>query len=123
MRDFFDGSGALGCLAALIGVLFVLFVGYGLVSCGVGTYRQGEITFTVNEKIQKSSGDDDQKYLIFTDHGVYQNTDNILRGKTHSSDLEAQLKVGHKYRCTWIGYRWGLDSEYRNLLKCAEVGR
>ena len=52
---------------------------------------------------------------------VFQNTDNILRGKVNSSNMQGQLKVGNTYEITVIGYRVPLLNMYENIIKMKEI--
>lgn len=74
-------------------------------------------TFTITDK-QVVAVKDGHKYLIYTDNGVYQDTDSMLNGKYNSSDMYGQLKVGQKYSCDVVGYRNGFWSAYENLINC-----
>ena len=66
------------------------------------------------------------KYIVFADDQngnslVFQNTDNILRGKVNSSNMQGQLKVGNTYEITVIGYRVPLLNMYENIIKMKEI--
>lgn len=79
----------------------------------------GTSTFTINkmERVEKSSGQGSE-YLIFTDNGVFKNTDSIFALKFNSSDLYNQLEEGATYTCKTTGFRLGIGSQYKNLLSC-----
>jgi len=102
---------------AIIGVLLVCAAIVG--GCYAKYGPSGTVTFTVQDKIVKASHGNDQKYLILTDHGPYEDTDRLLLGKTNSTDLYAQLRVGHRYTCSYRGSRVSLFSWYRDLMSCA----
>lgn len=104
----------------LVVALALALIGYVSVRIyrAVGTHRSETFTVEKSERIAEyKSG----RYLIFTDRGVYENTDSFLNGKFNSSDLYNQLKPGNKYTCDTIGWRVGLLSWYPNVLKCEEV--
>jgi hypothetical protein len=61
------------------------------------------------------------KYLIFTDGEVLENTDLWLKGKFNSSDIQSKLKVGHKYKVKVVGVRIPMLSQYRNILEFEEA--
>ena len=76
---------------------------------------------TVTDKqVKRVDGQD--SYLIFTilDDGkprVFKNTDSRLYFKYNSSDLNALVRVNHRYRFKTVGWRWNLESWYENILK------
>lgn len=104
-------------VAALIAVFIIglIFFNFYYVK---GTERKE--TFTVN-KLERVQSGDVSKYLVFTDTGVYENTDSLLNGKFNSSDLYNQLEEDSKYTCTVYGWRIGFFSQYPNLVSCDEV--
>ena len=68
----------------------------------------------------KFSGDkEDQKYLVFTDSGVFENTDSFWRWKYNSSDVQADLKrhQGKKMRIHYYGWRSPFFSAYPNIYR------
>jgi len=81
-----------------------------------------DVTFTVNktESVQDRNGNGSQ-YMVYTDNGVYKNVDSVLNNKFNSADLYNQLQPNHKYKCTAVGYRNGVLSEFENLIRCEEV--
>ncbi len=56
------------------------------------------------------------QYLIFTDQGVFKDTDNFWLWKWDSSDLYGQLLPGHTYRCQVHGVRDKFTSGYPDLI-------
>ncbi len=63
------------------------------------------------------------KYLVFTEAGVFENTDAWYRGKFRASDLQGrvmQLK-GKDVEITKYGWRNGFFSWYQNITKVNEV--
>lgn len=104
-------------LWTLIAVLAILVVG----SCSTWTYfrdiQTGQATFVVT-RLTDQATDKGHQYLVFTDHGVYQDTDNLFQAKFDSSDLWNKLRVGVRYTCTYTGWRLPLLSSYRNLIDC-----
>lgn len=86
-------------------------------------------TVTITDKDRIVEVDEDSsssKYIVFADDQngnslVFQNTDNILRGKVNSSNMQGQLKVGNTYEITVIGYRVPLLNMYENIIKMKEI--
>lgn len=101
-------------------IVFFVFIGVGSVMVTKATEKN--VTFTVEEKTVKVDNDGDgnvkSRYLIFTDKGVYENTDSLIYFKFRSSDLYGKLKVGQTYTCKTAGFRFGLTSSYPNIINC-----
>ena len=95
----------------LIGVIFV---------SGLGYTGRTSMEIVVKDKVVKSSNKVD-KYLIFTDKGVLENTDLWFIGKFNSSDLYSQIEIGHKYKVEVVGVRIPIFSQYKNIVKIEEV--
>lgn len=112
-------------IAWITGIILVLLIFVGIpfgVYKAKGTQRQ--VTFTVQDKIVKSVGSGNnttQEYLIFTDKGIFKDTDSLLNWKFNSSDVYGQLQKGHKYDCRVFGYRFGFTSDYPDILKCTNA--
>jgi hypothetical protein len=118
-RSYSPGIGAGGWLAIImVAIILAACIGGCAASCQTGT-----ATFKITDKQVKRSGSNDDKYLIFTDHGVFEDTDshNPFHWKTNSSDLWSTLEIGHTYRCDTLGFRNHLLSSYKNLTHCTEV--
>lgn len=92
------------------------------------------ITITGKDRITESSKDSNgnvetsSKYLVFADDEngnsvVFENTDCFIRLKFNSSNVQGQLKEGHRYKITVIGYRVPILSWYQNIIKVDEVKR
>lgn len=93
---------------ALVGVN--AFVAYGTVDHPV---------VVVNEKERVCDGSSSGttcKYLIYTDKGVFENTDTIWYMKFDSSDVYNDMVVGEKYVAKVNGFRFPLLSMYRNIV-------
>ena len=63
------------------------------------------------------------KYLIFTDNGVFENTDAWYRFKFSSSDMqtEAMQLKGKQVEIEKYGWRNGLFSWYENVVDMKEI--
>ena len=90
------------------------------------------VTITGKDRITESSKDSDgnvetsSKYLVFADDEngnslVFENTDCFIRWKFNSSNIQGQLKEGHTYKITVIGYRVPFLSWYQNIIKVEEA--
>ncbi len=62
----------------------------------------------------------ESKYLIFTDDEVFEESDEMFRGKFNSSDVYNELEVGSVYRVKVIGFRIPFLSMYRNIIEVEE---
>jgi len=56
------------------------------------------------------------KYLVFTDKGVFENTDSLLGWKFNSSDIHAFIKDKACYKANVYGWRIPFLSKYPNIL-------
>lgn len=79
------------------------------------------VTITDKERITESS-----KYIVFADDEngnslVFENTDCLIRSKFNSSNVQGQLKEGHTYKITVIGYRVPFFSWYQNIIRVEEL--
>lgn len=100
-------------------VVVLLFI--GAITVGIWlSFNDTVVSATVTDKIVKQYKDD-SKYLIFTDKGVFENTDSLLRWKWDSSDFYGKIMKDHKYNFTIIGLRVPIFSIYPNLIKIEEV--
>lgn len=79
------------------------------------------VTITVEDKGIKRSGENSDKYLIYTDNGTYEITDTIAYFRWNSSDLYGEMKVGHTYECKVCGWRIPFLSSYENIITATEV--
>lgn len=81
------------------------------------SYDQTEIQ--VEEKtLAAGSG---SKYLVYTEGGVYENTDSWTFWKWDSSDLHGELKEGNCYHIEHAGWRVPFMSWYKNILGANEI--
>lgn len=84
-------------------------------------FASNTITTVVNDTEVKRYGESD-KYLVFTDDGVFQNTDAWYRLKFSSSDLQGKIKKlkGKSVDITAYGWRIPLTSTYPNIVDVVE---
>ena len=82
-------------------------------------------TVTVTEKtVKRYDGED--KFLVFakTEDGkvmVFENTDTWLELKFNSSDIQAKLEAGKRYKVRVYGWRIPFLSMYPNIVKAQKV--
>lgn len=108
MKSVGIGAGVL----LLIMVLF--FTGAAALSGSENTWTA---TIEDKERINDCSGDTcESYYLVFTDVGVFKNSDSIIYGKFNSSDVQGRLKIGETYTFTSVGWRVGVFSMYPNII-------
>jgi hypothetical protein len=113
------GNWGVGAIVALIIVAVVALCAWGFYTTQLKT---STVTFTVQSKERIAEGNSGGKYLVFsTANEAYQVTDNILFGKTDSSNRYAALREGTTYECEAVGVRFSLFSMYKNLIECKVV--
>lgn len=104
----------------VIGFLIALFVVLPFAISPLVAYgTKAETTFTVKEKERVCTGGQDGtcKYLIYTDNGVYENTDSLWYWKWSSSDIYGSLDAGKTYQATVYGFRAPFLSWYKNIIE------
>ena len=106
--------------------LMVAWVAFLVATPLVGTFNTHTATVTVTDK-DRITTSTDSKYMIFgkDENGqavVYENTDNMLRGKWDSSTLQAEMEVGKTYEVQLVGFRNPVFSWYENILDAEPVG-
>lgn len=107
-------------------ILGVLLIAIAIFFSLAASFNDTEYTVTVTDKerVVKISSDESNsssKYLVFTEDAqgetiVFENTDNIFRGKFNSSTFQGRLKIGNTYRITVVGYRVPFLSMYQNII-------
>jgi hypothetical protein len=60
-------------------------------------------------------------YMVFTDKGVFKNTDSLLWFKFDSSDVQSILMQNKKVRVKHAGYRIPFFSAYPNVIEATPV--
>lgn len=116
-----DAEERQGCIAVIIVFLLIAIISFGYHKAFVFNDTEHIVTITDKERNDKSD-----KYLIFAEYEngetvVFENTDKWLRFKFASSDIQAELKEGKKYKLTTIGYRMPIFSWYQNIIKMEEI--
>jgi hypothetical protein len=85
-----------------------------------GFFRVQTVDVTVTGKERVCSYDaegQDCKYLVFTENETYQNTDNFLRGKFNSSNVQGSIPENGTCTFTVSGYRLPVFSTYQNIIE------
>ena len=104
-----------------VGVIVVLAVVLFGGSCAYVHGTKGEATFKVKRLEVKRASEDSDKYLVFTNQGVFENTDSAVVGKCNSSDVQNKLEPGKCYKAQVHGIRWGCGSSYKNIESVEEI--
>lgn len=80
---------------------------------------KADATFTVKEKERVCDGGQSGtcKYLVYTDQGVYENTDSLWYLKFDSSDVYGSLEEGKTYNAKVYGFRLPFFSMYKNIIE------
>lgn len=92
-----------------------------LASQWVLSYNDTTYTVVVTEKERIVDNKGKSKYMIYCKDAeneiyVFENTDNLIRGKWNSSDYYAVIQTGAVYQFTVIGIRVPILSMYQNIL-------
>jgi hypothetical protein len=112
----------------LIG-LFILVIAILITDNAIFNFNDTDYTVTITDKdriYSKNGKNSYSKYLVFADDEngnslVFENTDCFIRGKWNSSNMQGELKEGHIYKITVIGYRVPIFSMYQNIIKIEEI--
>lgn len=105
----------------------------GIISCAPHCSR-GEYVATVTDKerITETSTDSEgrtrvsSKYLVFTELDnnevrVFQNTDSLIEWKWDSSNMQARLKKGERFKIETYGWRVPFLSMYENIVGATKM--
>ena len=104
----------------LIPIMLIFWLGYYALKYG----NEQEYTVTVNktERTTEIHGKTSSSYyLIFTDKGVFQISDQLLKWKFNSSDIYGSIKQDSIYEIETTGYRLPWLSMYPNIVKAQPV--
>jgi hypothetical protein len=116
--------------ASIFKVVLAVFVLSLLVSAGGGWFTPKEVVTKVTDTETKMETDTEgnitDKYLAFTDAGVFENTDSWYHWKFNSSDVQNDLKKaekgGYPVKITYYWVRSQFLSSYQNIIKVETVG-
>lgn len=103
------------CLISVILLVFFITV------FQYNTERHSFNTVVLDKKIIYV--DDKSTYLIITQHGVFQNTDSLLKGKFNSVYLNNKLKIGSSYNLTVVGFQIPLFDIHPNIIRVVKINR
>lgn len=101
----------------------LVLIGMFVVSPVIAYTTRAEVDFTVKDKERICSGGESGtcKYLVYTDNGVYQNTDSLWYFKFNSSDIYGALDAGTTYRASVYGFRVPFLSWYKNIIEAHAI--
>jgi hypothetical protein len=109
--------------SGMIGIGIICVIGLLLLgSCAVWSNgnRQTVSNVTVTDKDRVCDGvgsSRDCRYLVYTNKGVFENTDSLANGKFNSSDVQGRITVGGTYTFVTIGHRVPFLSSYANIIE------
>ena len=116
MKQFYRGNANIVAMAVFLGILIVGFVGLIAFTMTLPLTTQETVTVKVTEKERIRDGED--KYLIWTEGEVFENTDSMVLGKFNSSDIYGKIQENETYECKVYGWRIPFLSMYRNIIDC-----
>ena len=107
----------------IIALIVVLLMIVGIAAATSFNDTEYTVTITDKERVVES---DSSYYLIFTEDQngevlVFENADNIFRGKFDSSNIQGELKIGCTYNITVVGYRIPFLSMYQNIIEIEHI--
>lgn len=102
-----------GTLTATVGLVMAAWV--PVPTMVIHNVTQEQVTVTITDK-ERVSNRDMSKYLIFTEHEVFENVDSMLAWKFDSSDVYGHIKIGSTCTFNVTGFRIPFLSTYRNIL-------
>lgn len=98
------------------GIIFTIVVAVSALS----NFNYTEYNIHVNKSERVCSGQEYCRYLVFTDKGVFENTDTIWHLKFDSSDMYNNLVAGKDYNVVAVGWRIPVLSVYKNIIEIKE---
>lgn len=99
----------------IVGVIMLSLIVSPLIAYNTDEY----VNFTVKNKERITSGSGSSmtsKYLIYTDNGVYENTDSFWYWKWDSADVYNSIDIGKTCKAKVYGFRVPFMSWFRNIL-------
>lgn len=106
------------------GLIGLAFAGMILTAIGFGfaaKFQKNDYQVVVSEKGERCQSKDSCQYLIYTDKGVFSNTDSLIDWKFDSADFYNDIKVGKTYHIQTRGMRVAFLSMYENIYQFKEV--
>lgn len=106
-----------GCLCPrtkrnFIPIILIIMLGYYALEYG----NEQHFMVTVN-KTERTTEESSSYYLVFTDKGVFQISDQVFKWKFNSSDIYGSIKADSTYEIITTGYRVPFLSMYPNIIK------
>lgn len=109
--------------------ILVLLTPFVLLSALYAYFTRQEITFTVSEKgtlthgyVNDGNGNTWTNFMIYTKDGrSLKNVNSIWYWKWRSTELQAKLHKGKKYRAVIYGWRIGAFGVYPNIVSAKEI--
>lgn len=98
-------------IKAIIAAIVLVILGY--ITTPYWTHGTETVT-VVNSMVKPYDGH--SKYLVYTDNGVFENTDTWYYFKFDSSDVQAKIMQGGKFKFTTYGFRVPFLSKYKNII-------
>lgn len=99
-------------MCSILAVLLMVSILVGC--CAIKIHKVSIENVTVTDKGIKRYKDTD-KYLIFTDKGVFEVTDSLIIMRFNSSDFYGSIEIGKTYNFNVRGYRVPILSMYQNI--------
>jgi hypothetical protein len=81
-----------------------------------GFYKEHQVTGIVLDK-ERVMKDSSSYYLIYLDDETLTIQDSWVKGQFRSSDIYGHIEQGKEYKFTVYGWRSGIFSMYRNIIK------
>lgn len=103
-------------VGAIIIAVVLLFLVYLTTPWWTREVKTVDVTGTMAKRYE-----DHDKYLIFTDQGVFENTDTLAYVKFDSSDLQAKLMRPGKFEVVYYGFRIPFFSSYPNIVSARRI--
>ncbi len=103
------------------------FLVYGIIGASIfasgNSYFSSDSIVTKINDVQVKRYNNKDTYLVFTDEGVFKNTDAWYRLKFRSSDVQGVImkNKGEYVKITKYGWRFPLLSWYENILEVDEI--
>lgn len=107
--------------------VFILTLSLMFCCSGCGWFNETTKIVKVTKTETKRSGSVSDKYMVFTNKGVFVNTDSYIKWKLNSSDVQNILtqaeKSGDSVKITYYWIRNNFFSMYQNILKAEMVNK
>jgi hypothetical protein len=104
-----------GIVAVVLVVVLVVFVAKAY----YGEDVHQHCVVTDKDRTRNNDGSSDTR--VYTENcGTFTVSDTLVKGKFNSADTFGQLRNGHTYTLTTIGWRFGLTSSFPNIIEAVE---